>query len=142
MTRGEDNARDRGAAIVETLLVLPMLLMLLLGIVEFGRVYNAQLSVSHAAREAVRFYALEGELTAADDATGNNDGRWASGIAQATAPNLAITVSANPTCDPNDFGDVGTPTTIIVDHTISFNIPFWQGGTFDLTGIGTMRCGG
>lgn len=49
--------RDRGAALVEMALVLPLLLMLLLGIVSAGIAYNHQLSLTHAAREGGRFAA-------------------------------------------------------------------------------------
>jgi hypothetical protein len=45
---------QRGAALVEMALVLPLLLMLLLGIVSAGIAYNHQLSLTHAARESGR----------------------------------------------------------------------------------------
>src|SRR5438309_2240325 len=43
-----------GAAIVEMALVTPILVMLLVGIVDFGRVWNAYEVVTNAAREAAR----------------------------------------------------------------------------------------
>lgn len=46
---------DRGAALVEMALVLPLLLMLLIGIVSAGIAYNHQLGLTHAAREAGRY---------------------------------------------------------------------------------------
>ena len=49
------SSRERGAALVEMALVLPLLLMLLLGIVSAGIAYNHQLSLTHAAREAGRY---------------------------------------------------------------------------------------
>lgn len=45
---------SRGQATVEMALVLPVLLLVLLGIVEFGRLLHAQLQLQHAAREGVR----------------------------------------------------------------------------------------
>ena len=50
--------RERGAAVVEFAIVLLPLLMLVLGIVEFGRIYSRQLMMQHAAREAAREIAL------------------------------------------------------------------------------------
>ena len=50
--------RDRGAAAVEFALVLPLLLLLVLGIFEFGRVFNIQISLSNAAREGARHMAV------------------------------------------------------------------------------------
>ncbi len=44
----------RGQALVEFALVLPILVLLLLGIFEFGRAYNAYEVITDAAREATR----------------------------------------------------------------------------------------
>ena len=49
---------DSGAAAVELALLLPVLLLVLFGIVDFGRMYNAQIALSEAAREGVRGLAL------------------------------------------------------------------------------------
>ena len=54
--RGQD---DRGAAAVELALVLPILILLLGGIIDFGFAFNGQISLTHAAREGVRFEALQ-----------------------------------------------------------------------------------
>lgn len=45
---------QRGQSLVELAIVLPILLLLLLGIVEFGRVYSVQLMLDNASREGVR----------------------------------------------------------------------------------------
>ncbi len=45
---------EKGQAMVELALVLPLLLILIFGIVEFGRVFNAYLIVNNAAREGAR----------------------------------------------------------------------------------------
>ncbi|MFZ3171746.1 MAG: TadE family protein [Carboxydocellales bacterium] len=45
---------ERGQAMVEMALVLPVLILLIFGIVEFGRVFNAYLIVTNAAREGAR----------------------------------------------------------------------------------------
>jgi Flp pilus assembly protein TadG len=50
---------DHGAAAIELALVLPILILLLGGIVDFGFAFNAQISATHAAREGVRAAALE-----------------------------------------------------------------------------------
>jgi Flp pilus assembly protein TadG len=52
---------ERGAAAVEFALVVPVLLALLLGIIEFGRAYNLQISLTHAARESARYMAIHEE---------------------------------------------------------------------------------
>lgn len=53
MQRGE-----RGAAAIELALVVMPLLILLLGIIEFGRVYYTQLRLQNAAHETARAIAL------------------------------------------------------------------------------------
>src|ERR1017187_8542128 len=52
------SARDRGAARGELALLPPVLLMLVFGIVDFGRALNAQITLTQAAREGARLAAL------------------------------------------------------------------------------------
>ena len=47
--------REHGQALVEFALVLPILLMLLCGIIDFGWVYYNQMALSNAAREGARY---------------------------------------------------------------------------------------
>ena len=54
--RRHDN--DHGAAAVELALVLPILILLLGGIIDFGFAFNTQISLTHAAREGVRVEAI------------------------------------------------------------------------------------
>ena len=46
--------RDRGASLVETALVLPMILLLMFALVEFGRYITVTSTVTNASREAAR----------------------------------------------------------------------------------------
>src|SRR5215469_15927355 len=49
---------ERGAAAVEFALLLPLLLLLVFGIIDFGRAINAQITITQAAREGARAHAL------------------------------------------------------------------------------------
>ncbi|HEY2306938.1 MAG TPA: TadE/TadG family type IV pilus assembly protein [Streptosporangiaceae bacterium] len=49
---------DRGAAAVEFALLLPLLLLLVFGIIDFGRAINAQITLTQAARQGARLAAL------------------------------------------------------------------------------------
>lgn len=49
-----DRARERGAAAVEFALVLPVLVIIMMGIIDFGMVTNAQAIVANAARDGAR----------------------------------------------------------------------------------------
>ena len=50
--------RDRGAAAVEMALVMPLLILMVMGIIDFGRIFNGQIQLSQAAREGARIAAL------------------------------------------------------------------------------------
>jgi len=50
--RGRGRRRDRGQTLVEFALVLPWFLLLLFGMIEFGFLLNAQLSLNYATRDA------------------------------------------------------------------------------------------
>lgn len=52
MTR--TRSRDRGAAAVELALVLPLLLLVVAGIVDYGRAFYTQIALTNAAREGAR----------------------------------------------------------------------------------------
>lgn len=57
---------DRGAAAVEFALVLPLLLTVVFGIVEFGWTFGQQVSLGNAAREAARTMAIHWAESGAD----------------------------------------------------------------------------
>lgn len=54
--------RARGAAAVEFAVVLPLLLIILLGIIEYGYVFMVQQTVQHAAREGSRVAILQSSV--------------------------------------------------------------------------------
>ena len=49
---------DRGAVALEFAILAPILMMLLVGMLEFGFMFQAQLAVTHAAREGARMAAV------------------------------------------------------------------------------------
>lgn len=51
-------ASDRGAAAVEMALVLPLLLLLVFAIIDFGRMLNVQITLTEAARDGARTASL------------------------------------------------------------------------------------
>lgn len=56
--RSRIRKREDGQSMVEFALVLPILLLFLLGIVEFGWLFNAKISLTSAAREGARAAAV------------------------------------------------------------------------------------
>ena len=57
--RGGGGQRERGAALVEFAMLLPLLLLLVLGIIDFGWALAQQLDVRHGARETSRLVAVD-----------------------------------------------------------------------------------
>lgn len=55
---GKQRPGERGAAAVEFALLLPLLLLVAFGIIDFGRALNAQITLTQAAREGARLEAL------------------------------------------------------------------------------------
>lgn len=129
MMRFRSRRRERGAAAVEFALVLPVLLLLVLGLVEFSRVYNIQISLSNAAREGARTMAI------------HDDAGQARTAAIAAAPSITPAVAAGQIAvTPASCAAGGT-----VDVTIRYDVDLMTGffgATLPLTGIGVMRCGG
>jgi Flp pilus assembly protein TadG len=115
-----------GAAAVEFAVLLPLLVVLTFGIIEFGLVFNTQLSLTGAAREGARVMAIHNDETAARDAT----------LASASM-NPAPTVTVAPA--PCTRGD---EVTVRATREFTIRIPFFDGPTLNLAGVGVMRCGG
>lgn len=76
--KGED-----GQAMVEFALVLPILLLILCGIVDFGWIFGHQLLANNACREAARYTAVHYYDSSTDD-----DQAVAKGIITSRAPSL------------------------------------------------------
>ncbi|MEA3549933.1 TadE/TadG family type IV pilus assembly protein [Pseudarthrobacter sp. C1] len=126
-------ASERGAVAVEFAIVAPVLVMLLLGIVEFSRAYNAQASLSAAAREGVRVMAITGNQTTAKSA------------AKTTAVSLKPGLQdANIVFGTPCPSTVSTGTSPQATITITYSLSTLTGiaGPFTLTGKGAMLCGG
>ena len=49
---------ERGAAMIEMALMLPLLLLVLTGLIDFGRLFMAEIMVTNAAREGARMYSM------------------------------------------------------------------------------------
>ncbi len=117
---------DDGAALVEFAIVLSLLMMIVFGIIEFGRAYNAQVTLTHASREGVRVLAITGDADAA--------GAAARGAAPSLDPGL-LSVSTD-VCSP------GYPTALTVSYPFYLEIPFFGSRTMTLGATAVMRCSG
>ncbi len=123
---------ERGAAAVEFALVVPLLLLLVMGIAEFGRAYNISTILTGAAREGARTMALQNSASAARSAAQNA----ATGLHVSTSQ-IAVTPSSCPT--------VSTGSTTLVQVSITYPMTFVSGlfgSGVTLHGTGVMRCNG
>jgi Flp pilus assembly protein TadG len=126
--------RQSGAAAVELALVLPILLLLVFGIVDFGRAYNAKISLTQAAREGARARAL-----GADAAATTTRVQLAAGF----LPAGSVSVAAGTPCPASPSAtDVATVT---ATYTFTYATPIgalagFAAGPVTLTGTGVMRC--
>ncbi len=66
LKRSANRAGERGQALAEFALVLPLLLLLIAGIVEFARAWNIKQAVTDAAREGIRHVVIADGKTLAD----------------------------------------------------------------------------
>lgn len=127
--------RDRGAVAVELALVLPVLLLVVFGCIDFGRMLNAQIALTQAAREGARWAALgqSGVSARVNNAAG--------GLSPITTS--VVGCPANP--------GVGANATVTATYTFSYITPIGaistliggpSMGTQTLSSTAVFRCGG
>lgn len=131
-------ASERGAAAVEFALVVPVLIMLLLGIMEFGRAYSAQTTLSNAAREGVRVMAINNSESNAKAAAKNVAGVLHPGLKD---EKIIFKYQTTPATTP---APTACAANIQVTVTIDYSLTTMTGiaGPFAMKGTGTMQCGG
>jgi Flp pilus assembly protein TadG len=134
MPRRRASDCQSGAAAVELALVLPILLVLVFGIVDFGRAYNAQISLTQAAREGARVRALGGDAAATTTRVQ---------LAAGFLPAASVSVAPGAACPANPL-----PTdvvTVTASSTFTYATPVgalagFAAGPITLSGTGVMRC--
>ena len=74
-SRGRRRSADEGQSLVEFALVLTPLFLILLGIIQFGFIFNSYITITNATREAAReasIYVYDRTLTAAQNDAARN----------------------------------------------------------------------
>ena len=140
----KDGRTDQGAAAVEFALVVPLLLLVLVGIVNFGFVFAQQISLNNAARQAARYAVVDGRTCADIKAEGQsaaatvgmttsqatpvvtNCGADTVKPCAGTAPNTNITVTLTRTGSANAWTITMPPFNLLAAPTVQ--------------GTGVMRC--
>ena len=123
-----------GAAAVEFALVVPILLLLLVGIIEFGRVYNAQIELTAAARQGVRVMAIQNSPSAAKTAT-----EQAAPSLNPSLTDAQIAIVSSPV--NTGLCTTGSTVTVTATYPLTFLTGMF-GTSITLTGKSVMKCGG
>lgn len=115
---------------VEFALIIPVLLLIVIGIIEFGFMFGGYLSLTNASREAVRFVSLGGTDAAAITR--------AKEVAINLAPErMIVTISPS-----NALRNRGDSVSVNITYDYEFLTPFMNrllGNTVSLKSKATMR---
>ena len=113
----------RGAAMVEMALVLPLFLMLVLGIIEFGRAMMIANLVTNAAREGARMAVLDGSTNT--DVTNTVKTFLISAIGTSvSSSDITVTITVTAAAgNPNPANSVASSTTRDL-ITVKVSVPF------------------
>ncbi len=138
---------EQGAAVVEFALVLPILMMFLFGIVEFGRGYNARIELTAAVREGARTAALFGPSCPPPTVPIQTFPACLNTAVVRTVRNAAPGLTSSqiqvpaPTPCPAD-APTGTNARVRATYPFRYDIPFVGSRQATLTATGVMQCGG
>ena len=125
--------KEKGQALVEFAVILPVLLMVLWGIFQFGIAFNDYIQVTSAAREGARKAAVSRSLGGPAPQL-----RPPSPLRKAVAPDLHLTTSQI-TVTPANNWQAGTDVTVTVKYPYKINIIGRVVGSGNLTSSTTMR---
>ena len=131
---------ERGAAAVEFALVFPLVIMLLISVIEFSRLWNIQATISDSARIAARSAAVYWNDPNLDD-----DEIIAAAKADATGiPSFvdwdSTTIDVTLSCDSTE--KVATSEVNVTPGSFSSWFSSAIGSPITLTAVGEMPCGG
>lgn len=131
---------DRGAAAVEFALVLPVLLLIVFGIIEFGILFAQQLALNSGARTGARA-GVVGDKTCDQVATAAQSaaasiGMSAASITVVSSVNGASCSGAAKPCAKQR----GMPLEVLLSYPGSLDIPLFGSFAVTLTGKGVYRC--
>jgi len=104
-TRRSRRARERGVAAVEFALIVPVLMSIVIGIVEFGWAWNYRTQLNNATQVAARSYSLD------------RDWNVARANVTGLAPTAAVTKSLD--CTATTAGSAVTITTTVTRPTLT-----------------------
>ncbi len=137
------NRDDSGAVAVEFALVMPILLLVVFGIINFGFVFAQQIALNNGARQGARYAAVDGR-TCDQIATEAKQSAATVGMTAAQVPTPTITPACSGSSKPCTGTTPGTNVTVTMTIPAAWAVPFapvfTSGNAPSLTGTGVMRC--
>jgi len=115
--------RRRGAAATEFAIVLPVFLLLIVGILEFGRMIMVQQVLTNAAREEARLACIEGSTESAVQ------------TAVATFLTNASVSGVTVTCSPSNLSSAAPGSQITVQTSVPFKDVSWVSSPWFATDV-------
>ncbi len=113
---GSRRRRSRGQELVEFALVLPLLILILFGAIDLGRVFHAAITITNAAREGARYIALHHDEIAA----GKNQA-----VLEAQGAGITITVGdVSVNCPQTVLGECDRMQPVEVTVSYTFELIF------------------
>jgi hypothetical protein len=122
---------EKGATAVELALLLPIFVLLLIGMFEFGIAFNHYLYVIHAAREGARLAAVGMYSESAV-----RDRAGTIGYQKDEFGNYLLKISKEP---PDGQEQTGEPVRVTVTYPEAIGIPFFGVQEIELKSVGVMR---
>lgn len=131
---GPHRRDSRGVATVEFALIVPFLLLLICGIIDFGERYKTAAQYNNAAFAAARSMTIENNVAKAKTAAIN------AGMPSSLTPVVTFT-SGYTSCAQAGDGTFGNVTVTITNPSKSTATKFF-GSTYTVTGKAAARCSG
>ena len=129
--------RQRGAVAVEFALIMPVLLLILVGTLEFGRVWSQLQVFQGAAREGARCAAVKAAGFSSCSIQGSIN---SSAGAYTPAANASVTINGDPALAGCTAFTRGQDVKVSWVQPLSLDIPFWDNVTIKATIAGVFRC--
>jgi TadE-like protein len=98
-----DDGKARGAVMVEMAIVVPIFILLVFGMLEFGLAFKDRLAMAHAAQTAARVAAVQGNEDVADREILKGFTRGLSAVASLDAVKFVDVFKANPDGTPGPY---------------------------------------
>jgi Flp pilus assembly protein TadG len=121
---------ETGQALVEFTMVLPVLLVLLFGLVDFGRAFYSWLLVTNAAREGARVAAVQ-------STSAQIDTRIHDALCSSYPSNCSINMSKLTITKTNVQAARGNPVTIDLSYNFQYATPI--GGIIKFLGVSNLK---